>query len=116
MRTTGAHWEDAAQAQLLRAGLRLIARNWHCRHGELDLIMRDDDALVFVEVRYRGDAGHGDSAASIGPRKRAKLVHAAQMYLAAHPAMARLPCRFDVIAFDGSAGDGSWLRNAFDAY
>lgn len=78
--------------------------------------MRDGESLVFVEVRYRGDVAHGDGSASVGPAKQAKLIRAAEQYLASHPPLARLPCRFDVIAYDRNAGDGNWLRNAFDAY
>lgn len=118
MKAVGAAWEDAALAELVRAGLVLVARNWHCRHGELDLVMRDrDGGVVFVEVRFRGKSAHGDGVESVGPGKRTKLVQAAQLFLAAHPALARLPCRFDVVAFSRD-GDNrmEWRKNAFDAY
>jgi putative endonuclease len=118
MRDTGSLWETAALRELERGGLKLLARNWNCRYGELDLVMRDADDIVFVEVRYRIDAGHGDGQDSVGTAKRAKLVRAAKSFLASHPALARLPCRFDVVAFSGTPGSGrcDWQRNAFDAY
>ena len=118
MRTVGAIWEQAAQAELERAGLRLVARNWHCRYGELDLIMRDGAALVFVEVRYRNDAAVADGLESITPAKRRRLVRAAEMFLAAHPCYAQAPCRFDSVAFSGAVDNPTWTweRAAFDAH
>ncbi|HVH33409.1 YraN family protein [Tahibacter sp. UC22_41] len=118
MRSLGAVWERAAQAELERAGLRLVARNWHCRYGEIDLIMRDGDALVFVEVRYRGATSDEDPSASIGPAKQRRLIRAAELFLAAHPAFTQVACRFDSVAFSGSAEAAQcrWERSAFDAF
>jgi putative endonuclease len=99
-----------------RAGLKLVQRNFRTRFGELDLIMRDDTTLVFAEVRYRRDPRFGGGAASVGPGKRERLARAAQGFLQAHPALASLPCRFDVIAFDGDAEAPAcdWQRAAFE--
>lgn len=118
MRSLGAAWERAAQAELERAGLRLVARNWHCHYGELDLIMRDGEVLVFVEVRYRDAAASADGLASIGPAKRRKLIRTADMFLAAHPDLSHRTCRFDSVAFSqhGQRTDCTWERAAFDAY
>lgn len=118
MRSTGERWETRALKELEGAGLRLIERNWHCRFGEIDLVMRDGEALVFVEVRYRDADDSGSAVASIGPAKQAKLVRAAQAYLAQHAAAAQRPCRFDVVAFDGDGGAVrcEWLRSAFEAF
>ncbi len=117
-RATGTHWEDAALAHLQRAGLSLLERNFHCRLGELDLILCDSDAIVFVEVRYRGDAAHGDGSASVGAAKQLKLVRAAQLWLQARPQFAARPCRFDVIGCAGTPAQPQfdWVRNAFDAF
>ena len=99
-------------------GLTLLQRNYRvargrsARGGEVDLVMRDrDGTLVFVEVRARRSGAHGGAAASIGATKRRRIVWAAQHYLAglAEPP----PCRFDVVAIDGTAVQ--WLRAAFDA-
>lgn len=116
-RGRGAAVEAAARAHLLRTGLREVATNASFRSGELDLVMRDGDALVFVEVRYRSSARFGDGAASVDVRKRRKLVQAAQAFLAHHPRYADMPCRFDVIAADGdpAAPRLHWLRDAFRA-
>jgi putative endonuclease len=117
MRAAGDAFEQRACVELERAGLTLLARNYNTRHGELDLVMRDGDTVVFVEVRYRRSASHGDAAASITASKQAKLILAAQHWLATHPQHARYPCRFDVVSYDGpsDAAHGEWLRNAFDA-
>jgi putative endonuclease len=115
-RATGGRYEDVALAHLQRAGLRLIARNATYRHGELDLVMRDGADIVFVEVRYRRSDRFGDGIDSIGPAKRGKLVRAAQLFLAAHPALAKQACRFDVVAIGATDGEPHWLRNAFEAF
>lgn len=89
-----------------------VARGPARAAGEVDLIMRErDGTLVFVEVRARIDTRAGGAAASVGPRKQARLIYAAQHYLqrlATPP-----PCRFDVVALDGERLD--WLKAAFDA-
>lgn len=109
----GAAVEAAAQAHLHAAGLRTVASNAHYRGGELDLVMRDHDTLVFVEVRYRASARFGGGAASVDLRKRRKLALAAQLFLAAHPEFAALPCRFDVVDAAGDPPQLHWLRDAF---
>lgn len=109
----GAAVEAAAQAYLLAQGLSPITRNARYRGGELDLIMRDGDTTVFVEVRYRAHAGFGGGAASVDLRKRRKLVLAAQLFLGAHPALAERPCRFDVVEASGDPPQLQWLRDAF---
>lgn len=117
-RSTGEHYERIACAHLQQHGLRLLESNANSRHGELDLIMRDGETLVFVEVRYRRSARSGDGLDSVGPAKRAKLVRAASLWLAAHPEHARRSCRFDVVALAGdeAAPRLEWLRSAFDAF
>lgn len=109
----GADAESRACRQLERAGLSVVARNWRCRHGELDLVMRDGEALVFVEVRQRRQAGYGSAAASVDTGKQRRIIRAARAFVAAHPAEGQRPLRFDVVAIDGAAL--SWIRNAFDA-
>lgn len=117
-RTTGDHFEARALQQLEHAGLNLIERNFNTRYGEIDLIMRDGETVVFVEVRYRRGEDFGGALASVTPGKQKKLVLAARLYLQSHPKLAQQPCRFDVLAFAGSEQqhESKWLRNAFDAY
>lgn len=101
--------EEEAAAYLQKQGLRLIERNWRCRGGEIDLVMRDGAMLVFVEVRQRRDARYGGAAASITAAKQARLLHAARLYLAAQAGPP--PCRFDAVLIE--AGRLTWLRDAF---
>ncbi len=116
--TTGAAWERAARRHLEAAGLRLLSANERYSVGEIDLVMEDRGSIVFVEVRYRGSDAFGGSALSVDAHKQRKLVRAAECFLAANQALARKPCRFDVIAIDGSAEPPrvQWIRNAFDAF
>ncbi|MFC4930594.1 YraN family protein [Massilia sp. GCM10023247] len=103
--------EQAALRYLSRQGLALVEANFTCQGGEIDLVMRDADTLVFVEVRQRADARHGGAAASITPAKIRRLVRAAQVYLQRFSALP--PCRFDVVAIDGDRLE--WIRNAIEA-
>ncbi|PWB33772.1 YraN family protein [Pseudomonas sp. SDI] len=112
----------AAEAQALRylqgQGLSLLAQNWRCTRGELDLVMLDSDTVVFVEVRYRLHPGFGGALGSIDARKQEKLALAAQTFLQNEPQWANHPCRFDVIALQGNGHAGQpldWLKNAFDS-
>jgi putative endonuclease len=116
-RDTGSRWEDAVLAYLVRAGLTLIARNFTCRYGEIDLIMRDRDQIAFIEVRYRGDALHGGGTVSVGVGKQAKLTRAAAVFLQQNPVLAAMTCRFDVVGCSGAAGSPvfEWTQGAFDA-
>jgi putative endonuclease len=92
--------------------LKLVARNYRSRFGEIDLIMRDSETLVFVEVRMRGSKDFGGAAASIDARKQAKLISTAQLYLAT---LAHIPpCRFDAVLLD-SSDNVEWVKNAFGA-
>lgn len=116
-RARGDAIEAAALGFLQQHGLRLLARNARSRGGEIDLVMLDGAAVVFVEVRYRANPAFGGGAASVDAGKRRRLVHAARAFLAGHPQMADAPCRFDVVDADGDpdAPTLTWLRAAFDA-
>jgi putative endonuclease len=103
--------EDRAAAYLEGRGLRLVARNWRCRGGEIDLILDDRGCLVFVEVRARRGAAFGGAAASITATKQARLVRAARLYLAGRSRPP--PCRFDAVLIEGD--ELTWLKDAFRA-
>ncbi len=109
---SGAHAEALAAAHLEAHGLAIVARNFRNRYGELDLVARDGDTLVFVEVRLRRSGDFGGAAASITAAKRTRLVAAAQGYLAT---LAREPaCRFDAVLLDALDPDRiEWLRDVF---
>ncbi|MEO8598597.1 MAG: YraN family protein [bacterium] len=98
-------------AYLLTQGQTLLQRNFRCKGGEIDLVMQENQVLVFVEVRRRANLRHGGAAASVTRSKQAHLIIAAQVYLQRY----RIPpaCRFDVIAIDGEHLE--WLQNAIDS-
>lgn len=114
-RVLGQRGERKAESFLKRQGLSCLKRNYTCRMGEIDLIMQQDDALVFVEVRLRSRRGYGDGADSIDAAKRRKLVLAARHYLMKHPQRGEMPCRFDVISLDGDTDSITWIPNAFES-
>ena len=111
----GAAAEAAALRHLEAAGLQLLARNARFKVGELDLVMRDGETIVFVEVRLRRNGRYGDGFDSVDRRKRQRMVRAAQAWLAARPALANQPCRLDVVSAQAGAGGLAldWQRNAF---
>ena len=92
----GSHGERIAAAYLTSAGLRLLDRNWRCREGELDIVARDGDALVFCEVKTRRGTGYGHPAESVTPAKQRRIRLLAQRWLAAHDEHAP-ELRFDVV-------------------
>ncbi|AEV64784.1 MULTISPECIES: YraN family protein [Pseudomonas] len=112
---SGRDAEGQALAHLQQQGLRLVAQNWLCKRGELDLVMLDGDTVVFVEVRYRKNTQWGGALDSIDERKRQKLIFAAQYFLQRESRWADHPCRFDVVAIDSNAAQLNWLQNAFDS-
>jgi len=105
---------EAQAAEFLRSkGLTIAARNYTCRFGEIDLIARDGDVIVFVEVRSRAGNAFGGAAASITAAKQAKLLKTACHYLAT--LQPTPPCRFDAVLLTGDPPHIEWLRNAIEA-
>lgn len=115
--TIGHDAEGLAERFLSRQGLTLVTRNYRCRRGEIDLVMRDTDTLVFVEVRRRTSRAFGGGLDSVDARKRARLVATAEHYLMMKRIGDERPCRFDVVAIDGPSPHATiqWVRGAFDA-
>lgn len=108
--------ERLSEQLLLKSGMRLLARNYRCKQGELDLVMRDADTVVFVEVRYRRKNQWGDAVETVDWRKQKRLIAAAHHYLLTHPHLADNSCRFDVVAAQGNPADPAsyrWIREAF---
>jgi putative endonuclease len=114
-KATGSAGEDRALRYLREQGLQLIARNYRCRLGEIDLVMLDGKTLALVEVRYRSREDFGGAAASVTPRKQRSLILAAKHLLATRAELRRLAARFDVVALDGRRENPEirWIRNAF---
>ncbi len=117
MNRSGARAEELCAELLRESGLRVLARNWRCRHGEIDLVAEDRGTLVFAEVRYRRDARFGGAAESVTPAKQGRLIAAARLYLLRRPDSRQEPaCRFDVLLLDAlETGRIKWIRNAFTA-
>ncbi len=108
----GRRAEKLAERYLRRQGLKLEARNFLCKNGELDLVMRDGEYLVFVEVRYRAQGG---ALESIQPRKQAHVIRAAVWYLQAQGKTERQARRFDIVSIQGdlTAPQIDWIKDAF---
>jgi putative endonuclease len=85
---------------LVERGFQILDRNYRVKRGELDLVARDGEYLVFVEVRARRSERLGEAVETIGPSKRAALLRAARAWIEAHDAQGQ-PVRFDVITFSG---------------
>jgi putative endonuclease len=111
----GRRAESLACDYLKQRGLKLVARNFLCKLGELDLIMRDGETLVFVEVKFRQRSDYGHGSEAVNRSKQNKLIRTAQVYLQQHPEYTNLPMRFDVISIEGEPPRLQWLANAFDA-
>lgn len=109
MNERGRAAEDAALALLQAAGLKLVARNWRCPGGELDLVMQDGAGLVFVEVRARSHDRFGGAAASLTPAKLGRVRLAAGRFLQTRHGVTP-PCRFDAVLIDGQQ-EPVWLRD-----
>jgi putative endonuclease len=104
--------EQSAEAFLCTQGFSPITRNYQCKMGEIDLIMRDQDYLVFIEVRYRDQASHGSGAETITHSKKSKLIRTATHYLIENNLWDKVPCRFDVISLSAQT-DIVWIKDAF---
>ena len=110
MNRRGRDAEQLAFEFLRRQGLSKVERNYRCRFGEIDLIMRDGPILVFVEVRMRASASFGGARESIDARKQRKLLAAARHYIGS---LGKLPeCRFDAVLLNGDT-EVEWIKSAF---
>ncbi len=113
-RERGGRAEQYALDYLKSQGLKLITRNFLCRMGEIDLIMRHNKHLVFVEVRYRKNSNYGTPAATISRTKQSRLTRTANFYLQQQGH--NTPCRFDVVAIVSQPQVKiEWIQNAFEA-
>ena len=106
----GQHYEDLALDYLLGQGLELVARNYRCRWGELDLLMQEQGTLVIVEVRYRKNARFGGAKESVTANKQSRIVATTKHYIMTHKI--NQPIRFDVLAITGDIPP-EWVKNAF---
>jgi putative endonuclease len=100
---------------LVRAGLIVLTRNFRCRLGEIDVVLRDGATVVVAEIRYRADNAFGTPAETVDGRKQMKLIACARRFLQSHPALATAPLRFDVVTLSGPQRRIEWIRDAFRA-
>jgi len=121
-REQGQYTENLACEFLKKKGLKLVEKNFNSRLGEIDLIMKNNDTLVFVEVRYRKNNHFGSAAESVTASKQNKLIKTASLYLQQHAKLLKYPARFDVISITGpikskniDAINFDWIENAFGA-
>lgn len=105
----GAAGEDAALVFLKANGCTLVARNWHCAFGEIDLIVKNGNMILFVEVKYRKSSSFGGAACSITPSKLLKLQKSAAFYLQQN-GLNNAPCRLDAVLIQGNQTP-EWVQN-----
>jgi len=111
-------WAESVARDFLEAeGLEPLCENYRCRRGEIDLIMRDGETVVFVEVRYRKADQFGSGAETVTLVKQRRVIATARHYLQHIADTESYPCRFDVVAIsnDAPAHKVEWIRDAFDA-
>lgn len=111
-RKTGTWYEQKAAEYLKCQGLVILAYNYRCRFGEIDLIARDGRYVVFVEVKYRRNDSSGVSLEAVTPAKQRVISRVAQFYLTVKYNSVDVPCRFDVVGIDGDRLQ--WKKNAFE--
>jgi putative endonuclease len=112
----GKSGEDLAVGELERRGYAILARRYRARRGELDIVARDGQTIVFVEVKARDGRAFGAGVESVTPLKRRRIIDVAQEYLVRHRLFDQ-PCRFDVVSIDLTGCDAAieLFQNAFDA-
>lgn len=113
MNELGQYYEQLALTYLQQQGLQLVAQNFRCKIGEIDLIMRQQQCWVFIEVKYRASSAYGGALAAISRSKQQKVIGAVKYYQLQHR-LTQQPCRIDVLAIEGHAPyQFTWLQNAF---
>ena len=114
-REFGEQLENFAQATLKKSGCKIVETNYLCKLGEIDIIIKDQNTLAFVEVRYRKNANFGGALESVDYKKQQKIIKAAQLYLIQKKQSNAIACRFDVFAIEGPLNrlDYQWIKNAF---
>lgn len=113
MKQLGDDAEAIAERYLATQGLALASRNYRCRFGEIDLVMKQGDTVVFIEVRMRSHSAFGGAAASINAAKQQKLIRTAEYFLQQHGSA---PCRFDAVLLNKlDTNKIEWIQDAFGA-
>lgn len=115
----GLHYENQAKNYLVEHGLALLQQNYHCRFGEIDLIMLQQEVLCFIEVKYRNSMAYGGAASSISTQKQKKIVKTALFFIIENEKFKQRSIRFDALLIqqqaDNKSADIDWIQNAFYA-
>lgn len=113
--SVGRQAESLALDHLEAQGLKKLAANYRCRMGEVDLVMKDGDCLVFAEVRFRNENRFISAAGSVDHHKQRKIIRTAAAFLGRHPQYSNCAVRFDVVGLDQSGNQTTleWIRDAF---
>jgi len=115
---SGTHAETRAEHYLIEQGLTTYTKNFRTKQGEIDLVMRQGNTVIFVEVRMRNNPLFSSAAESVDSRKQQKIIRAAQHFLQHEGLIDKVPCRFDVVAINQHSPDANaiqWIQNAFIA-
>ena len=115
-RRTGAEYEKRAAEYLKGQGAEIVASNFRCRSGEVDLIFKDDAYLVFAEVKYRTSCRYGDPAEAVDLRKQRTIARVSSFYLLRYGLPQDTPVRFDVLALNAADDELlriRWIKDAF---
>lgn len=112
----GSQAEDAAIRYLERQNVLILHRNFRCKFGEIDLIAKEDQYLIFAEVRFRKSINYGSASESVNSLKQRKIIKAAQFFLNTRDWACNVKCRFDVIAMSQTidAPKIEWIKDAFN--
>ena len=113
---TGKQKEQHAKKWLQQQGFKIVAENYNCKGGEIDLIGERHQGLTFFEVKYRKSSDYGHPAEMVNLKKQPHIVHCAQLFLQKHPQYQDYGLQFDVITFTGSQQTPHWIENAFEAF
>lgn len=112
---TGSYWEGYAENYLCQQGLTKVATNFRTKVGEIDLIMKDQETTVFIEVKFRKNAHFGGAISAVSISKQQKITKTAAFFLQQQGLNAyNTACRFDIVAIEGESNpEIIWLKNAF---
>ena len=115
MRIWGDYWEKVALDYLTDKKLIKIKRNYQCKVGEIDLIMIDNETIVFIEVKYRKNSDWVSAVESVTKSKQRKIIKAAQLFLLQNKKYKDWNCRFDVVSIQGNEQNPEidWIEHAF---
>ncbi|WP_044407047.1 YraN family protein [Thiomicrospira microaerophila] len=115
-RQRGQHYEQIAAQYLTQHGLQIIAQNFFCKGGEIDLVALEQQTLVFIEVKYRQTNQHGEASEFINTKKLQRLYRCAQVFLLKHRQFQQAAMRFDSLCITGQPDKIEWLKNIYNGW